>query len=187
MRVVVISWSVMAALFALGCGGASANESTNTSSGSSQNSQNARGGSQNIDELRAGFMDGCRDECFRGGVLTDCPGYCDCMYQRMEADGFEARANQLMSHPESVTTDPFFMRSIAACGPQAIEAGFVNGCSSSDPNLRPMCVCMLGRLCEGRTDEGCAMWILENPNYGDAPAETAELQRIAGLCAGAGR
>ena len=171
----------------LGCGGSSSGESTSPNGARSQSTNNGAGTNREADDLRAGFMDGCRNECFRGGVLTDCPGYCDCMYQRMEADGFERRAAQLASQPQSVTTDPFFQSALAACGPQAIEAGFVNGCTSSDPALRPVCVCMLGRLCEGRTDAGCALWILENPSFGDAPPEAAELQRVAGLCAGAGR
>ncbi|MBN8610687.1 MAG: hypothetical protein J0L92_08895 [Deltaproteobacteria bacterium] len=173
----------------LGCGGggSSSGESTSPNGARSQSTNNGSSTSAQGQDVRAGFMDGCRNECFRGGVLTDCPGYCDCMYQRMEADGFERRAQQLASQPDSVTSDPFFQSALAACGPQAIEASFVNGCASSDPALRPVCVCMLGRLCEGRTDEGCAMWILENPNFGNAAPEAAELQRVAGLCTGAGQ
>ncbi len=193
MRIVMTASILCVAL--MGCGGGSSSgESTSPNGAGSQSTNNGRNGAnggngsqQSGAELRAGFMEGCRTECFRGGVLTNCPEYCDCMFQRMEADGFERRAQQLAAHPESVVEDPFFQHALAACGPAAIEAGFVNGCSESDPSLRPACVCMLGRLCEGRTDEGCAMWIFENPNFGNTPAETAELQRVAGLCGGAGR
>lgn len=185
---------LVCAFLAMGCGGGggaseqgtSAQAASNRSTQSANNGGSASG-AQNGQQIRAGFLEGCREECFRGGVLTDCHGYCDCMYERMEADGFERRAEQLTQRPDSVTTDPFFQASLAACGPQAIEAGFVNGCASNDPALRPMCMCMLGRLCEGLTHEGCAMWIFQNPSFGDTPAETAQLERIAGLCTGAGR
>jgi hypothetical protein len=137
--------------------------------------------------LRAGFMEGCRAECARGGALSDCPSYCGCMYARMDADGFERRALQLQAQPESVTLDPFFQRALAACGPEALILGFVNGCAAQDPALRPVCVCVLGRLCEGRTDEGCALWILENPNFGTTPDEAARLGQAATLCANSQR
>lgn len=178
-----LSLAISIALFVLGCGGSNANgEGTATGGVNAQRTQN--GGTQNGNELRAGFMQGCREECARGGVLSDCPGYCDCMYQRMEADGFERRAAQLQSHPESVSTDPFFTAGIAACGPDAIVASFVDGCVSEDPALRPTCVCMVEHLCEGRTAQGCAQWILDNPSYPANAEETAQLQRSAEHCRG---
>jgi hypothetical protein len=182
-----------AVLVASGCGGGAAasgettggtNGASATSRGASSNNQGSRasaGGAAAA--LREGFMQGCTEGCVEEGLATVCDRYCACMFERMERDGFDRRAAQLHD-PGVVATDPFFQDSLAACGPELVEQGFVEQCAEGDASLRPSCACVLARLCEGQSHEACALWILHNPSFGDRPEEAAQLQRAATSCMG---
>ncbi len=182
MRTLSMMMTVLA-IGVWGCGGgsASSSSSTTTASAHSGNTSNAQGGGSH-EEIRTGFLHGCQEECSAGAET--CAHYCGCMLDHMEQDGLEARVAQLNADPGAVTTDPFFQRAISTCQPDLITSSWVSGCASEDPSRQPLCTCVLGRLCAGRSESECALWVLQNPHYGEQPAEVTELQQAAQLCMG---
>ena len=128
MRSLTTMMGVLAigSLAIVGCGGGGSSTTTTTTP-PAHNGNTSNAGSSSHEEIRAGFLHGCQDECAARSAAATCTHYCGCMLERMEQDGLEARVSQLNADPQAVTTDPFFQRSIATCQPDLITSSWVNG------------------------------------------------------------